>query len=151
MGKTLSASATGMQADSEFRVTELQILPRDEAHVASKNELAAYASHAAPDLCDADDGHLRKPHKSVHQNGQARGPDSRHDISKLAGQIEMRQVKVGKRTLEYDHPQGLTRFHPDKEVLERLKEIPIDYIEGRIVEHSSPVPRRFLDDPYRRR
>src|ERR1700735_776452 len=53
--KALCASAARMQADSEFRVTELRVLTRGEAHVAGKNELAAHAAHTAPDSCEADD------------------------------------------------------------------------------------------------
>jgi hypothetical protein len=75
MGKALCASTAWMQPDSEFGMTQFRVLERGETHVASKNELAAYATHAAPDLCEADDRHLREPHERVHQNGQARGPD----------------------------------------------------------------------------
>src|SRR5579864_7650125 len=56
--KALCASAARMQADSEFRVTKLRVLTRGEAHVAGKNELAAYAAHTAPDSCETDDRRL---------------------------------------------------------------------------------------------
>jgi hypothetical protein len=56
--KAPCASAARMQVDSEFRVTELRVLMRGEAHVAGKNELAAHAAHTAPDSYDADDRRL---------------------------------------------------------------------------------------------
>src|ERR1700760_3895379 len=145
MGKALCASTAWMQPDSEFGMTQFRVLARCEAHVAGKNELAAHATHAATDSCETDNRHLRKPHERVHQNGEARGSQSRHDVPELAREIEVRQIKVGKRTLEYNHPQSFSHLHPDKKVLKSLKNIPIDDIEGWMVEHRSPVPRCLLN------
>src|SRR5882672_6032291 len=66
--KALRASAAGMEPDPEFGVADFRVLARGEAHVAGKNELAAHATHAAPNFCEADDRRLRKAHERIHQN-----------------------------------------------------------------------------------
>src|SRR6266699_133038 len=148
MGEALCTSAAGMHADPEFGVAEFRVLARREAHVAGEDELAAHATHAAPDFCEADNWRLRKAHERIHQNREARGAHSGHDVSDLARQIEVRQVEVRNRALEYNDTQGLSVIHPDKKVLEGLKDIRIDDIEGRIVEYDPPVRTRFLDHPH---
>src|SRR5579862_7546731 len=147
MGEALCASASGMEPDPEFGVAEFRALARGEAHVAGEDELAAHATHAAPDLCEADNRRLRKAHEGIHQNREARGAHSGHDVSEIARQIEVRQVEVRNRALENNDTQGLSGIHPDKKVLEGLEDIRIDDIEGRIVEYDSPVRTRFLDHP----
>ena len=41
--------------------------------------------------------------------GKPEGPQSRHDVPELAREIEVRQVEVGKRALEHNHPQSLSQ------------------------------------------
>ena len=58
-------------------------------------------------------------------------------------------VEVRKSAFENNDAQTLSRLHADKKVLEGLEDIPVDDIEGRIVEYGSPVPRCFLNHPHR--
>src|SRR3984893_3877485 len=123
MGEALCPSSAAMQADPEFGVAEFRVLARREAHVAGEDELAAHATHATPDFCEADNRRLRKAHERIHQNREARGAHSGHDVSDLARQIEVRQVEVRNRALENNDAQGLSAIHPDNKVLESLENI----------------------------
>jgi len=80
MWKTFRTTAAGMQSHSDFGLAESRVLARCEAHVAGEDELAAHAPDAAPDLRDADHRGFGETHERIHQDGEARSPDSSHDV-----------------------------------------------------------------------
>jgi hypothetical protein len=132
-------------------LAESRIFARRETHVTSEDELAAAAAHAASDLCDTDYRGLGDTDERIHQNREAGRPDGRGDVSRLAGQIKVSEIEIGNRALEHDDAQALTGVHPNKQILQAVKDRRVQDVERRIVEYDFPVPRRFLDYPHRRR
>src|ERR1700731_4335534 len=80
MWKTFRTAATGMQSHPDFGLAESRVLPRREAHVAGEDELAAHAPNTASDLRDANHRGLGETHERIHQDREARSPDSSHDV-----------------------------------------------------------------------
>ena len=74
-----------MQSHPDFGLAEARVLARREAHVACEDELAAHATDTASDLRDADHRGLGETHERIHQDWEARSPDSSHDVPYLAG------------------------------------------------------------------
>src|SRR5437879_8403859 len=97
-----------MQSHSDFRLAESRVLAGREAHVAGEDELAAHAPDTASDLRDADHRGLGETHERIHQDREARRPDSSHDVPYLAGQIKVGKIKLGVSAFTYDDPQTWT-------------------------------------------
>ena len=89
-----------MQSHPDFGLAEPRVLARREAHVAGKDELAADATAAASDLCEADHRALAETDEGVRQDRETGRPDSSSDVPSPTGQIEVRKVKVGIRAFE---------------------------------------------------
>src|SRR6266704_5379689 len=140
-----------MHSHPDFGLAQSRILTRREAHVAGEDELAARAPDAASDLRDADHRGLGETDERVHQDRQAGRPDRSKDVPRLAGQIEVGKVELRVRALEYYDTQARARVHSSEQILEAFEYGGVDNVERRIVEHYSPVCRRFLDDPNVRR
>src|SRR5579864_5127157 len=138
MGQALCASTARMQTDTKLGMAESRILTRREAHVAGEHELAADAAGAAPNFCDADNRRLCEPHERIHQNGQARSADSRHDVPEFPRQIEVRQVEVRNRALEDNDTEILAGLHPNQQILEGLEDVRVNNVEGWVVEYYPP-------------
>src|SRR5580700_1753286 len=117
MWKTFRTAASGMQSHPDFRLAESRVLARGEAHVAGKDELAAHAPHTASDLRDANHRRLGETHERIHQDREARSPDSGHNVSYLSGQIKVGEVKLGVRAFEYDDPQARAGVHLREQIL----------------------------------
>src|ERR1700738_3262341 len=117
MWETFRAPAAGMQSHPDFGLAQSRVLARREAHVAGEDELAAYAPDAASDLRDADHRGLGETHERIHQDREARSPDSSHDVPYLAGQIKMGKVELGVRAFEYDDPQARAGVHSREQIL----------------------------------
>src|SRR5580704_2597749 len=117
MWKTFRTAAAGMQSHSDFGLAESRIFARCEAHVAGEDELAAHAPDAASDLRDADHRGLGETDERIHQDREARSPDSSHDVPYLAGQIKVGKVKLGVRAFEYDDPQARAGVHSREQIL----------------------------------
>src|ERR1700747_1380470 len=100
-----------MQSHLDFGLAESRVLARGEAHVAGQDELTAHAPDTASDLRDADHRGLGETHERIHQDREARNPDSGHDVPYLAGQIKVGKVKLGVRAFEYDDPQARAGVH----------------------------------------
>src|SRR5260370_41746240 len=93
MWKTFRTAAAGMQSHPDFGLPESRVLARHEAHVAGEDELAAHAPDTASNLRDADHRGLGETHERIHQDPEARSPDSSHDVPYLAGQIKVAKAK----------------------------------------------------------
>jgi len=117
MWKTFRTAAAGMQSHPDFGLAESRVLARREAHVAGEDELAAHAPDTASDLRDADHRGLGETHERIHQDREARSPDSSHDVPYLAGQIKVGKVKLGVRAFEYDDPQARAGVHSREQIL----------------------------------
>src|SRR5579864_1743829 len=117
MWKAFRTSAAGMQSNPDFGLAQSCVLARREAHVAGENELAAHAPHTASDLRDAGHRGLGKTHERIHQDREARSPDSSHDVPYLAGQIKVGKVKLGVCAFEYDDPQARASIHSREQIL----------------------------------
>ena len=83
------------QSDADLWIAEYGVLPAGKTHVAGKHELVAYATRAATNLGDAHDRRGRKAQHEV-------APKAQHlwSFSRL-GYVEMGNIKVGIRRLEY--------------------------------------------------
>jgi len=117
MWKTFRTAAAGMHSHPDFGLAESRVLARREAHVAGEDELAAHAPDTASDLRDADHRGLGETHERIHQDREARSPDSSHDVPYLAGQIKVGKVKLGVRAFEYDDPQARAGVHSRDQIL----------------------------------
>src|SRR5947199_342445 len=117
MWKTFRTAAAGMHSHPDFGLAESRVLARREAHVAGEDELAAHAPDTASDLRDADHRGLGETHERIHQDREARSPDSSHDVPYLAGQIKVGKVKFGVRAFEYDDPQARAGVHSREQIL----------------------------------
>src|SRR5260370_42668177 len=106
-----------MQHHPDFGLAESRVLARCEAHVAGEDELAARAPDTASDLRDGDHRRLGETHERIHQDREARSPDSSHYVSYLAGQIKVGKVKLGVPAFEYDDPQARAGVHSRKQIL----------------------------------
>jgi hypothetical protein len=106
-----------MQSYPDFGLAQTCVLARRKAHVAREDELAAHSSDAASDLRDADDRRLGKTHERIHQDREARSPDSSQDVPYLAGQIKVGKVEVGIRAFEYDDTQAGAGVHSSVQIL----------------------------------
>src|SRR5258707_546219 len=117
MGLALRATDTGMQSHPDLGLAESRVLARREAHVAGEDELAAHAPDTASDLRDADHRGLGETHERIHQDREARSPDSSHDVPYLASQIKGGKEKLGVRAFEYDDPQARAGVHSHEQIL----------------------------------
>src|SRR5258705_2308184 len=117
MWQTFRTAAAGMQSHPDFGLAQSRVLARREAHVAGEDELAAHAPDTAADLRDADHRGLGETHERIHQDREARSPDSSHGVPYLAGQIKVGKVKVGVRAFEYDDPQARAGVHSREQIL----------------------------------
>ena len=140
-----------MYSDPDFGLAESRVFARRETHVASEDELAAAAADAASDLCDTDHRGLGETHERIHQNRETGRPDGSGDVPRLAGQIKVGKIEVGNRALEHDDAETLTGVHPNKKILQAVKDRRVQDVERRIIEHNFPVRRGFLNHPHRRR
>src|SRR3981189_3440024 len=95
-------AAAGIYSHPDFGLAQQRVLARREAHVAGEDELAAHAPDAASDLRDADHRGLGESDERIHQDREARRPDSRGDVPRLAGQIKVGKVELRIRALEYN-------------------------------------------------
>src|SRR6202022_4508803 len=111
MWETFRTAAAGMQSHPDFGLAESRVLARREAHVAGEDELAAHAPDTASDPRDADHRGLGETRERIHQDREARSPDSSHDVPYLAGQIKVGKVELGVRAFEYDDPQARAGLH----------------------------------------
>src|SRR6266852_7044120 len=121
MREAFRTAAAGMHSHPDFRLTQSRVLARREAHVAGEDELAAHAPDVASDLRDADHRRFGKADERIHQDREARRPDSSHDVTYLAGQIKMGKVKLGVRAFEYDDPQARAGVHSSEQILEAFE------------------------------
>src|SRR6266849_7656933 len=117
MWEALRTPAAGMQSHPDFGLAQSRVLARRKTHVAGEDELAAHASDAASDLRDADHRGLGEADERIHQDREARSPDSSHDVPYLAGQIKVGKVKLGVRAFEYDDPQARAGVHSREQIL----------------------------------
>ena len=117
MRKTFRTAAAGMQTYPDFGMAESRVFARREAHVAGEDELAAHAPDTASDLRDADHRGLGETHERIHQDREARSPDSSHDVPYLAGQIKVGKVKLGVRAFKYDDSQARAGVHSREQIL----------------------------------
>src|SRR5438876_7873126 len=117
MWKAFRTTAAGMQSHPDLGLAQSCVLARSEAHVAGENELAAHAPNTASDLGDADHRGLGETHERIHEDREARSPDSSHDVPYLAGQIKVGKVKLGVRAFEYDDPQTRAGVHSREQIL----------------------------------
>src|ERR1700694_566883 len=147
MWKPFRPAAAGMQSHPDFGLAESRVLARREAHVAGEDELAAHAPDTASDLRDADYWGLGEAHERIHQDREARSPDSSHDVPYLAGQIKVGKVKLGVRAFEYDDPQARAGVHSREQILEGFEYAGVYDVERRVIEHHPPIRRTFLNDP----
>src|SRR5258707_925482 len=104
MWKAFRTAAAGMQSHPDFGLAQSRVLARGEAHIAGEDKLAARAPHAASDLRDAGHRGLGETHERIHQDREARSPDSSHDVPYLAGQIKVGKVELRICALEYYDP-----------------------------------------------
>src|SRR2546426_3719630 len=117
MWEAFRTAAAGMHSHPDFGLTQSRVLARRKTHIAGENELATHAPDAASDLRDADHRGLGKTHERIHQDREARSPDSSHDVPYLAGQIKVGKVKLGVRAFEYDDPQARAGVHSREQIL----------------------------------
>src|SRR5262244_3665074 len=68
--QAFGAAATWNYTDPDFGLTQDRFLARSEAHVTGKDELAAHAADATPDLRDADDWGLGETDERVRRDRQ---------------------------------------------------------------------------------
>src|SRR3977135_3401913 len=115
--KAFRTAAAGMQSHPDFGLAESRVLARREAHVAGEDELAAHAPDTASDPRDADHRGLGETHERIHQDREARSPDSSHDVPYLAGQIEVGEIELRIRAFEYDDPQARAGVHSREQIL----------------------------------
>src|ERR1700722_15308386 len=101
MWEAFRTAAAGMQSHPYFGLAQSRVLARRKAHVAGENELAAHAPDTASDLRDADHRRLGETYERIHQNREARSPDSSHDVPYLAGQIKVGKVELRICALEH--------------------------------------------------
>src|SRR5258707_6318527 len=106
MWKAFRTATAGMHSHPDFGLAESRVLARREAHVAGEDELAAHATDTASDPRDADHRGLGETHERIHQDREARSPDSSHDVPYPAGQIKVCKVKLGVRAFESTDPQS---------------------------------------------
>src|SRR5580700_10301720 len=111
MWKTFRTAAAGMQSHSDFGLAESRIFARCEAHVAGEDELAARAPDAASDLRDADHRGFGETDERIHQDREARSPDSSHDVPYLAGQVKVGKVELRICALEHYNAQAGAGVH----------------------------------------
>src|SRR5882724_2306341 len=123
-----------MQSHPDFGLAESRVLARCEAHVAGEHELAAHTPDAAADFRDAYHRGLGETHERIHQDREARSPDSSHDVPYLAGQIKVGQVKLGVRAFEDDDTQARAGVHSREQMLEAFEYRGVDNVERRIIE-----------------
>src|ERR1700694_3642890 len=110
-------AAARMHSHAYFGLAPSRVLARRKAHVAGENELAAHAPDAASDLRDADHRRLGETDERIHQDREARSPDSSHDVPYLAGQIKVGKVELRIRAFEYDDPQARAGVHSREQIL----------------------------------
>src|SRR6266571_8461771 len=140
-----------MQSHPDFGLAESRVFARREAHVAGEDELAAHPPDTASDLRDADHRGLGETDESIHQDREARSPDSSHDVPYLAGQIKVGKVELRIRALEYNDTQARAGVHSSEQILEPFEYGGVYNVERRVFEENPPARRRFLDDPDVRR
>ena len=150
MRKTFRTAAAGMQSHPDLGLAQSRVLARGKAHVAGEDELTAHAPDAASDLRDADHRGLGETHERIHQDGKAGKPDGRHDVARVAGQIEVGEVELRIRALEYCDTEVRAGVHSSEQILEPFEHGGVYDVERRIVEQNPPVRRCFLDDPHDR-
>src|SRR6266566_8720837 len=129
--KTFCTAAAGMHSHPDFGLAESGILARCEAHVAGEHELAAHAPDTASDLRDADHRGLGETHERIHQDREARSPESSHDVPDLTGQIKVRKIEIRVRALEYHDPQARAGVHSSQQFLEAFEDGGVDDVKGR--------------------
>ncbi len=133
MWKTFRTAA-GVYSHSDFGLAQSGILTRREAHVTGEDELAAHAPDATSDLRDADHRGLGETDERIHQDREAGRTDGCGDVPCLAGQIEVGQVELGIRALEYDDAQARAVVHSSEQILETFEYGGVYNVERRIVE-----------------
>src|SRR6266446_6130794 len=148
MWKTFRTAAAGMQSHPDFGLAESRVLARRKTHVAGEDELAAHAPDTASDLRDADHRGLGETHERIHQDREARSPDSSHDVPYVAGQIKVGKVELRICALEHHDTQARAGVHSSEQILEALEYGGVYDVERGIIEYNPPVSRRFLDDPH---
>src|SRR6185295_15042688 len=151
--KAFVAAAAGMHARADFHLRQGRVLSRGESHVAGEEELARYPAGPAPDLRDADNRRLGETNERIQQRREAGGPDS---LEQAEGplrvfHLKVSEIEVGIRALEYDDTKALAGVHAREYFLQTLEHVGVHDVERRIIEHHSPVRRRFLDDAQVRR
>jgi hypothetical protein len=102
---------------------------------------------AAPDFRNTDHRRLGDSDERIQEYRKAGRTYSRHDITQLAGQIKVSEVKVGNCALEYNDAELMACVHTHKQILKALEHRAIHNVEGRVVEDYPPVRRLLLDDP----
>src|SRR5438445_2703975 len=117
MWEAFGAAAAGMHSHPDLGLAQSRVLARRKAHVAGEDELAAHAPHAASDLRDTDHRGFGETDERIHQDREARSPDSSHDVPYLASQIKVGKVKLGVRAFEYDDPQARAGVHSREQIL----------------------------------
>src|SRR3989475_6626972 len=117
MWEAFRTAAAGMQSHPDFGLAESRVFARREAHVAGEDELAAHPPDTASDLRDADHRGLGETDESIHQDREARSPDSSHDVPYLAGQIKVGKVELRIRALEYNDTQARAGVHSRDQIL----------------------------------
>src|SRR5439155_22882441 len=117
MWEAFRTAASRMHSHPDFRLTQQRVLARCEAHVAGKDELAAHATDAAPNLCDADHRGLGETDERIDQNREARRPYLCSDVPCLASQIKVGKVELRIRALEYDDTQLRAGVHSAEQTL----------------------------------
>src|ERR1700693_1242602 len=147
MRESLRASAAGMHSDRHLRLTQPRVFARPKEHITRQRELAASASDAPSDLCDANYWALGETDESFHKDGQTRSSYSDENVSDVARQVKVREIEVIDRAFKDDNPEPSTAVHPPKQVLEPFEYFSIHDVERRMIEDYSPERRRLFDDP----
>src|SRR5260370_41700783 len=120
MWKTCGTAAAAVESHPDFGLAGSPVLARRKAHVAGEDEPAAHAPDAGSDLRDADHRGLGETPERIHQDREARSPDSGHDVPYLAGQIKAGKVKLRGRAFEYDYPRALAAGQTREQIAYRL-------------------------------
>src|SRR5438270_1882893 len=145
-GGRRSVPPPGCTPAPTFDLSQHGVLARCEPHAAGEDELAAHATHSAPDLRDADDRGPGETNERVHQDREAGGPGNLEEAEALRRQFEVGNVELRVRALEDDDTQVRAGVDSSEQILEAFEHSGAHDVEGRVVEYNPPVRGCLLDD-----
>src|SRR6266699_6611383 len=100
-----------MDSRPHFDLSQDRVLARCETHVAGEDELTAHAPDPPSDLRDADDRRLGETDERIHQDRDAGRPGGLEQAERGLAQIEMGEIEIGVRALEYDDSEARACVH----------------------------------------